>query len=126
MTRTDTLERLGPPSGAVEQLIQEARKNLTELEAERGLRIRLERENESLTSGERREIRVQVVRIIAALVYLLLAVLLAWLATLVGGSLGLLCFIVGAVLGLIILDRSVSELAVRVGQRFHLGITRKP
>lgn len=121
----NTLERLGPPSGAVQQLIQEARKNLTELEAERGLRMRLERENESLTSGERREIRVQVVRIVAALMYLLLCVLLAWLADRVGGVLGFICFIVGALLGLVIVDRSVSDLVVRVGQKFHLGISRK-
>jgi len=121
----NTLERLGPPSGAVQQLIQEARKNLTELDAERGLRVRLESENESLKSGERREIRVQVVRIVAALFYLFFAVLLAWIAGRIGGGLGLACFVAAALLGLFILDRSVSGLVVRIGKRFHLGISRK-
>lgn len=120
----NTLERLGPPSSAVQQLIQEACKNLTELEAERNLRTRLESENESLKSGERREIRLQVVRIVAALVYLAVSVVLAWIASVIGGSLGLTCFIFAALLGVFILDRTVSGLMVRVGKRFHLDISR--
>jgi UPF0716 family protein affecting phage T7 exclusion len=58
------------------------------------------------------------------LVYLAVALLLAWIASGIGGALGLTCFIVAALLGLFILDRTVSGLMVRVGKRFHLGISR--
>jgi len=120
----NTLERL-VPSGTVQQLMQEFWKNLTELEAERSLRLRTESENESLKSGERREIRLQVVRIIAALIYLSFGLLLAWIAARIGGGIGFTCFVVAALMGVFVLDRSVSGLMLGVGKRFHLGISRK-
>ena len=69
----NTISKLSAPSPAVPQLIQEAEKNMRELDTERNARRALESENASLKSAEMRGIYVQVLRFIVAVVYLCVA-----------------------------------------------------
>ena len=113
------------PSGAVQQLIQEAEKTVRELETERAARRQLEDENSSLKRADRREIFAQVVRFVFGVLYLALVAVLVWFATSLGGGGLIVGFcLVAAFGGLFVLDRSISNFVFKVGKS-QIGITRR-
>ena len=121
----NTVSRLSMPSGAVQQLIQEAEKTVRELETERAARRQLEDENSSLKRADRREIFAQVVRFVFGVLYLALVAVLVWFATSLGGGGLIVGFcLVAAFGGLFVLDRSISNFVFKVGKS-QIGITRR-
>jgi hypothetical protein len=121
----NTVAKLSVPSGAVQQLIQETEKAVQELATERAARLRLEDENTSLRSAERREIYTQVGRFIAAVLYLCMVGGLVWLASVLGGGITVVGLALLASLGgAFILDRSISQFGFRWGTS-QVGLSRK-
>ena len=121
----NTLKKLGTPSGTFQQVIQELEKAVAELASERSLRQNLEREVAGLRDPDRRRLVDQIVRFLSVIVYVVvLACLVVYIAIRIPDNWTVLViFVIAALAGVFLLDRSISQLIFK-GEGWHLLMRR--